>query len=206
MNKKELSFLLSKLSTFDESKIKLEQYQTEAEIAASILWMAYMNGDIVKKKIADFGCGNGIFGIGALILGAKKTCFADLDKEAIELAKENLALIEEILNNKFDAEFFNLDLKDFEKRVDVVIQNPPFGVKKEHADKEFLEKAMEKSNVIYSIHKIESLNFIEKLAKDNDFSQKLIWEFDFPLKKIKSYHKKKVYNVEVGLWRLENER
>lgn len=206
MNKKELSFLLSKLKTFNDSKIKLEQYQTECEIAASILWMAYMNGDIVKKILADFGCGTGIFGIGALILGAKKVFFVDVDKEAIEIAKENVILMEEVVKKEFNFEFLNQDVKIFKHKVDVIVENPPFGVKKEHADKEFLEKAMEIGNKIYSIHKIESKNFIDKLAKDNDFSQELIWEFEFPLKKIKSYHKKKVYNVEVGLWRLENER
>ena len=75
MDKKELSILLSKLIEQENLKIDLEQYQTESELAGEILWKAFLNNDIKNKIIADFGCGNGIFGIGALLLGAKKVYF-----------------------------------------------------------------------------------------------------------------------------------
>ena len=74
-SKKELAILLSKLKTFDTPKTHLEQYSTDSEIAADILWFAYQNKDIEGKKIADFGCGTGILGIGALNLGANKILF-----------------------------------------------------------------------------------------------------------------------------------
>lgn len=203
MNKKQLAILLSKLKTFEKQDISLEQYPTECEIASQALWFAYMQSDIKNKTIADLGCGNGIFGIGSLILGAKKVIFLDVDKKILDIAKQNLKFIEKQLNKKFNADFINKNIRDFNKKVDVIIQNPPFGVKNTHADKLFLLVAMENSNKIYTFHKIESENFIEQLAKENGFKTKKITTFNFPLKKSFFFHTKKVHYVKVGYWKIE---
>jgi len=203
MNKKQLAILLSQLKTFKTQDINLEQYPTECEIAAESLWFAFMQYDIKNKIIADLGCGNGIFGIGALILGAKKVIFLDIDKKILDIARENLKFIEKKLNKKFDAIFINKHVKDFHKKVDVIIQNPPFGVKNIHADKLFLLISMENSNKIYSFHKIESQNFIEQLSQENGFKAKRIMTFNFPLKKTLFFHTKRVYHVKVGFWKIE---
>src|SRR3990167_9027366 len=116
MNRKELASLLSKLKSFNESKLELEQYQTECNIASSILWQAYMSKEIEDKKVADLGCGNGIFGIGALILNAKEVIFLDKDEDAIKLAKSNLEFISKELNQKFKAKFINKDILDFKDK------------------------------------------------------------------------------------------
>ena len=73
-SKSSLAVLLSKLKGFETEKVseKLEQYQTDPEIAAEILWFAGFNNDISRKVIVDLGCGTGILGIGALVMGAKK--------------------------------------------------------------------------------------------------------------------------------------
>ena len=196
-SKKQLEVSLSKLNQVNYPKVGLEQYPTPSNIAAEVLWSAYMNNDIKNKIIADFGCGTGVLGIGALLLGAKKVYFVDVDKKILEICKSN----SKDLGKK--AVFFNKDVKDFDKKVDVVIQNPPFGVKKEHADKLFLEKSMDISNKIYSFHKIESKNFISKLAADKNFKVENILEFEFKLKKSMKFHKRKFYKVKVGFWVLE---
>ena len=198
MNKKTLAVLLSKLNVITNPKPDLEQYQTDAEIASIILWQAYMNGDVEDKLIADLGCGNGIFGIGALLLGAKKVYFVDKDKESMTLLKENLSYIE-----GGEYEIFNLDITQFNHKVDIIIENPPFGVQKIHSDKIFLEKSFEISNKIYSLHKIESKEFIHELAKTHGFSVLGIIDLDFVLKKTMHYHKKANYNVKVGCWIIE---
>jgi len=198
MNKKQLEIELSKLKKIDKPRVDIEQYSTNVDIAAEILWFAFMHGDIEDKIIADFGCGNGLLGIGALMLGAKKVYFVDIDKNVLKLAKENC---------KFkNVEFFNLDIKDFNKKIDLVIENPPFGVKKRKADKPFLEKAMELAKKIYSFHKIESKNFIDKLSEENRFIVKDIFLFDFNLRKTMEFHKKKEHKVRVGCWILEKRK
>lgn len=202
MKKKELAILLSKLKTFEKPKIKLEQYQTEAEMAADALWAAYMNGDIEGKVIADLGCGTGTFGFGALLLGAKKVYMIELDEETLSIAKKNKKILEQTLKKKLNAELTKKDARNFNKKVDTVIQNPPFGVQKSHTDKLFLLKAMEISPKIYSFHKIESQNFIKRFTQEHGFESELIKEYNLPIKRTYFFHAKKIYKVRVGLWKI----
>ena len=191
MNKKQLAIKLSKLKGFENPKLKLEQYFLDSEVAADMVWTAYLNGDIENKVIADLGAGTGILGYGAFLLGAKKVYLIEKDKEVIKIAKENI---------KDKLTFVNKDIKDFNVKVDTIIQNPPFGTKDEHADKLFLEKAMKFSNTIYSLHKITSKKFIRKLVREN-FKFK-IYEVNVPLKKTYGFHKKRIYYVKCGIWML----
>ena len=67
MNKKELALRLSKLKRLDKYNLELEQYQTESELAADLLWNINLQDSIRGKIVADLGCGNGIFGFGCLL-------------------------------------------------------------------------------------------------------------------------------------------
>lgn len=202
LDKKKLSLILSKLKTFDKPQVEYEQYQTPSELAATALWKAYMDGNIAKKAIVDLGCGTGIFGIGCLVLGAKKVTFVDVDERALKIAKENKAFVESMLKSKLNASFLKKEIKEYSGKADVAVQNPPFGVKKPHIDKLFLEVAMRTAPIIYSFHKIESKNFIEKFADDNGYCIESITSIRFPLKAIFRFHKEKNYFVETGLWKL----
>ncbi len=198
-SKKQLAVALSRLQSFEKPSPFLEQYPTDSEIAAEILWFAYQNRDIEKKKLSDFGCGTGILGIGALMLGAGFVYFADVDDRPLKRLKENLSLME--LHNNYEIEC--RDIRTFSGEVDVVLQNPPFGVKNEHADRLFLEKAFSCAKVVYSFHKIESAKFIDALAKDNSFKATHFFKFDFPLKKTMAFHEKRMEKISVGCWRME---
>ena len=195
LNKKKLAIELSKLIYLENKKIKLEQYVLDSEIAAEIIFIMNYNNDINDKTIADLGCGNGILGKGCLLLNAGKVYFVDLDKEAINVAQKNV-------KNR-NAIFLNEDVKDFNKRADVVVMNPPFGTKVKHVDREFLLKAMEISNKIYSLHKLTSVKFINGLAEDNGFRIVDIVKFNLLLRKSYKFHKKKVKSVDIGLWILD---
>ena len=89
LSKSGLAIVLSKLEGFKEPKVRVEQYIMDSEIGAFVLWNAALLGDIKQKVSVDLGCGTGILGIGALILGAKMVYFVDSDQEALETAKEN---------------------------------------------------------------------------------------------------------------------
>tara|TARA_Y100000310_G_C20675519_1_gene812817 strand:- start:1589 stop:2173 length:585 start_codon:yes stop_codon:yes gene_type:complete len=193
MDKKNLAIELSKLKGFTSVDASLEQYQTDSEIAGVVLWKAFMNGDVDGKVIADLGCGNGILGFGAYELGAKKVYFLDVDGKALEVAKENNG----------EGEFILGDVSEFDKKVDTVFMNPPFGVQNRKADKVFLEVAMKHSKKIYSFHKIESKGFLDAITKDFGWSVKEIMRFDFLLKKTMEFHSKSKYFVDVGCWILE---
>lgn len=197
INKGNLAIILSKLKTFEKPEITKEQYQTESEIAAEVLWFAFMNKDLKGKVIADLGCGNGILGIGALMFGAKKAFFVDSDNNALVIAKENTKNM-----RMQNAVFLRQDITEFNEKVDVVLQNPPFGVQVPHADRPFLEKAMQVADTIYSFHKLESKDFIKTFTADNGFKVKTILKFRFPLKKTQFFHKKKTHIIDVGCWKI----
>ena len=192
-SKKELEVTLSRLGKVKKQDAKLEQYETPSDIAAEVLWSAFMNGDIKNKIIADLGCGNGVIGIGCLLLGAKKVFFLDSDSESILVTKKNLSDLE--LENHI---LLHQDIGSFNEKIDTVIQNPPFGVQNEHADRNFLIKAMEHSRKIYSFHKSESESFIKSLATEYNFKIANIMKFRFPLKKTQEFHTKKAHGVDVS--------
>ena len=200
-NKKELAVLLSRLKPFAKSNASLEQYTTDSEIAAAFLWDMHLAGDLAGKRVADFGCGTGILGIGALLLGAKEVLFVDVDDKAISLAKENLHAMEKTLGKHFSTSFFCTSVLFFAEHVDMVIQNPPFGVQEEHADRLFVETALKLAPFVYSFHKIESKQFLTSMGKKHGFSVSLLQQFQFPLRQTQSFHTKKVHYVSVGLWR-----
>ena len=204
-SKASLAIQLSKLNVFTKAKPKLEQYPTDSEIAATVLWDAYMQGDIQDKIIADLGSGTGILGIGALLLGARFAYFVDSDRDALDVLRLNLASLEIPVRRH---KVVNKDIKDINEeyqikiKADTVIQNPPFGTKEKHIDKLFLERAFSIAPVVYSLHKITSKQFISALSADHGYSEKLIHEFEFPLKATMKHHKKKVEKIRVGCWRL----
>jgi putative methylase len=202
MNKTRLKVQLSKLKEFSQPKLMLEQYPTPGDISAAILWNAFMLGDIEDKVILDAGCGTGRFGIGSLILGAKFVYFIDIDKEALNILKENLKLFK-FKNYKIINKDISKIKKSELKKIDTVIQNPPFGTKKAHADKLFLETAFKFSDTIYTMHKIESKEFINAIAKDNSFHVTHYWDYFFELKQTQMFHKRKIYRIDVACWRLK---
>jgi putative methylase len=192
-----LAIVLSKLKGFSDPKIRSEQYMTDSEVASTILWDAYMKGDIEGKIIADLGSGTGILGIGAMILGAKKVYFVESESSAMEIAKSNLDMVE----SESSAEFMLIDVREFDKKVDVIVMNPPFGTKNEHSDKIFLEKAFETGDVIYSLHKSETKEFIERFSDKNNFKITQVMDFSYPLKATMEFHRKKIEKINVSCFR-----
>jgi len=102
------------------------------------------------------------------------------------------------LNTK-NIEIIHDSIENFSKQVHTVIQNPPFGTKKIHADTLFLKKAFSIAKVIYSLHKSSTTNFILSLAEENNFNATIIKEYDFPLKHTMKHHTKPKQNIKVSL-------
>ncbi len=203
--KKRLAVILSQLKGFKDPKSRLEQYEIDSEIASEAVWNAFYQREIEDKVAADIGCGTGILGFAVLLMGAKKVFFVDIDEKAVDAAKENLDFLEKKLgvDLKKKAEFIVSDVDFFDEKVDIVMQNPPFGIQGDkHADKVFLEKAFKITDVVYSFHKAESKKFIDAIAKDNGFKVEEYWEFEWPLKQTMKHHKKKIEYIPVGCWKL----
>ena len=108
---------------FPEAKIIYEQYPTSPHIASQMLYLAESTfEDIEGKNVLDLGCGTGILSLGASFLGASSVVGVDIDKDALEVARDNAeenADVDFILGN-----VTNLGLK--QNSFDVVLMNPPF--------------------------------------------------------------------------------
>ncbi len=185
MEKRDLEILLSKLDKLEKPKVLLEQYQTDPSIAADILILA--SNDIKGMDVADFGTGNGIFAIGAKLLGAKNVYGIDVDQDAINIATKNA--------EKFgvEIEFKRMDVRDFKINVHTVIMNPPFGYQIPFSDSLFIEKAMELSNNIYMLHSKNAREYLIKkvgekfsIAYEKDYKLNLPYTFKFHRKEMKS--------------------
>jgi predicted RNA methylase len=203
ISKKDLAVFLSMLKGFSTANRKLEQYTTDSEIAATALWEAYMQNKIKDKVIADLGCGTGILGIGCLLLGAKQVYFVEIDQFCVAALEKNLDHLKKSYD--FDGTYKVLyrDVGGFFDKVDLVIQNPPFGTKETHADKKFLEKAFEITDTIFTFHKTSTRKFVEAITKDNKFMIKHFWDFAYPLKKTMKHHTKERLIIEVTCFWLE---
>ena len=204
MNKKQLEIILSKLKPIENPKPTLEQYTIPGDLAADILHFAHLNDDIEDKVVFDFGCGTGRLAIGALLLGAKEVVGVDSDHKVLETAEENLhSIISGKLAVKGSIKFIQSDISDFSGKCDTVIQNPPFGVQKEHADRIFLEKALECGKRIYSLHKNgydKTREFITKLVESKGGEVEKVFPYKFPIPHLFKFHDKPVKEISVDLY------
>ena len=201
VSKSGLAIVLSGLRGFQDPKISKEQYLMDSEIGATILWNAYNLGDIKGKVIADFGCGTGLLGIGALLLGCKCVFFVDSDKNALKIAINNISKMKSEGYKTGKAEIIHKEIKEVMIKADVVIQNPPFGTKKKHMDMVFLEKALETSPVVYSFHKSESKAYLERFSAKKNAEITHIWGFKFPLKAVFEFHRRQIHRIDVSCFR-----
>ncbi|MFH1590982.1 MAG: METTL5 family protein [archaeon] len=199
-----LAIELSKLQGFSSPSVKSEQYATDSEIAADVLWHAFELGDIDGKRILDLGCGPGSLGIGASFLGASSVVMVDIDSSAISDATSNLAQADP--DKKLPITVKEADVTTLESEVDTVIQNPPFGTKQRHADKAFLKTAIRCAPVIYSIHKATTRGFLDAFATSNGYQITHAWQYSLPLKNTQSWHKKKVFYAEIICVRMIKEK
>ena len=80
--------------------------------ATTFLCLQWLAGiDLKDKIVIDYGCGSGILGVGALLLGAKKVYATDIDPQAVLATQQNAELngvadrLYVGLPEEFDAEY-----------------------------------------------------------------------------------------------------
>ncbi len=80
--------------------------------------------DLTGKKVLDAGCGSGILSIAALKAGASFVYSFDINDQAVETTKENLARLD-LTANIFEVQQRN-SLPDLPNLFDYIFFNPPF--------------------------------------------------------------------------------
>lgn len=204
LKKRKLQVILQKLKEAKKLKPKLEQYFIPGNLAAEILNIAYLSKDVKDKVVLDLGCGTGRLTIGAALLGAKKVIGIDIDEEMLRIARENVKIAEELSGKKIrkKIKFIRMNVSEWNEKVDTVIQNPPFGIQNPHADRVFLEKAIESAKKVYSLHRSfeKSRDFLKKLIKTKGGKVEKILKFKFRIPYMFRFHRKPAVEYDVDLY------
>lgn len=191
MNRTQLKILLSKVEGFEKPKVKLEQYLTPIELAADIVYTAYMQGDIQGQKIVDLGAGTGLLSIGASKLGGRVYA-VETDENAVEILQKNIEKF------KQDITIINKDISDFDEKCDTVLMNPPFSV---HSDSliEFWDKATDIADNVYGLCPSNSTNKVIDLVEKKDLNVRTFQRYNVELPNTYGFHTEERREVEVDL-------
>ena len=210
--KKQLEIALSKMKVPEKPNVNLEQYAIPSDLAADILNMAFVAGDVEGKVVFDLGCGSGRLAIGAALMGAGRVVGVDVDDASIGLAKENAkaAGVADI------TDFVQADVGDFSDDCDTVLQNPPFGMRStKGADRAFLLKALQcvrRGGRVYSLHRggyegehgnERTREFLTNFVEQNGGHVLAVKEFKFDVPYMFKFHRKPKVSYNVDLFVVE---
>ena len=190
--------ILQKSPDFKNPKPELEQYSTPIDITLEIIKHANSLGHL-SGKVVDLGCGTGRLAIGAAILGADVTGY-EIDEDALKQAKSYSK------KHNLSIKWNNKAIENIEEKYDTVLMNPPFGSQRPGADRIFLEKALEISDNIWSIHMAETKKFVEEFVELNSGKIVSAYEFNFPLKRTMPFHTKNISNQKAILYHIASLR
>ena len=201
MKLKKIISELESLETFSSPKDYLEQYQTPPSVAGEMIHYISNNYNLNNYSIADLGCGTGILGISAALCGCKNVFLFDIDEEALDIAKNNI----EKLELEDNIQIIQMDVNQLRncnklnKYFDLVITNPPFGIRSENgADIEFLKTASYIcNNTIFSLHKFSTINFLKKFYNKKGINDIKSFKIEYNLPKTYKFQKKKEKNIDV---------
>ncbi|MGB9622590.1 MAG: METTL5 family protein [Candidatus Methanomethylicaceae archaeon] len=200
-SKTELERSLEEVAAFKRPKLIFEQYRLPSPVAAEILWYVHLrHKDIEGKVVADLGCGTGMLAIGAALLGAEYVVGLDIDREAISDAKNAAARLG--VNER--ADFVVGDVRYPCLRADVVIQNPPFGVRRREADRAFIIAGLSIAPKVYSLHRggDNVRRFIFKFVRDVGGKVDEVLPLKIKLPPTYHFHRKRFYLFEADLYRV----
>ena len=210
---KHLESALSSVQVFEKPKVSLEQYPTTPYLAASMIHLAYQNEDIEGLCIGDFGVGTGMLSIASCLMGSYQVQGVDVDTDALHIAQININAynfndhIDLLQSDIQDVSFMKMDINNISSssyQFDTIVMNPPFGTKNTGIDTCFVIKAMECSNVVYSLHKTSTRSHFVKLATENSWDFQVAAEMKFNIPKTFKFHKEKSKDIMVDLYRLSH--
>ncbi len=203
-SKRALEGQLAVVAGFENPRAALEQYPTPPTLAAHVIHLADLQGDIADKTIVDLGAGTGMFALGAALRGPRRVIGIELDGEPLRTAQANrkrVGTTTEIHWLQGDATRPPLNLDE----PTTVVMNPPFGAQngQEGADRGFLETAAAISDVSYSVHNTGSKEFIEAFAADNAGEVTHAFAADFELERQFDHHEKDKTEIDTEVYRIE---
>ena len=195
---------LAVVAGFEDPRAPLEQYHTPPDLAAHIVHVADLQGDVEDRTLVDLGCGTGMLALGAALRGPDRVVGVDVDPAPLATAREN----ERRVAARTDVSWVRADATRAPLCPDdpvTVLMNPPFGAQSgnEGADRGFLETAVEIADVSYSVHNAGSEAFVESFAADNagEVTHAFAAEFDLPRQF--DHHEDETRSIDTEVFRIE---
>ncbi|KAM0678868.1 Methyltransferase-like protein 5 [Binucleata daphniae] len=196
MKLKQLKSLLTSVKNFENPIIELEQYITPYDIAATMIYNAhFMYNDIENKNILDLCSGTGMLSVASSFFDPKSITCVEYDKNSINICKENF---ESFNVNNYTILELDIESMNLESHYDTTIMNPPFGTRNKGIDIKALSIALLHSDVVYSLHKRSTREYLISKFKNAE----VIAEVQYELQNSYKFHKKQMKTIEVDLLRL----
>jgi putative methylase len=197
MRLNELERILEKVAGFPSPSARLEQYPTPAPLAARLLYHAALKGDIRGQRVGDLGCGTGILAIGAALMGARDVIGVDADETILSTARENAA------HAGVEATFIFGRIGDAAVLSSIgpcntVVMNPPFGAQRLHADRPFIDAALEIAPRVYGIFNAGSRGFVESYLAGRGCVEEVISGL-LPIRRTFSFHTRELREIAVEI-------
>jgi putative methylase len=195
---------LALVAGFENPRVALEQYPTPPDLAAHVVHVADLNGDIEGRTVLDLGTGTGMLALGAALRGPDRVVGVELDRGALVTARENRRRVGTRTEIHWvQADATRLPLRFGDDAVTVVM-NPPFGAQRghEHADRAFLQTAAEVADVSYSVHNRGSREFVEAFAADNGGEVTHAFEATFTLDRQFDFHEDDSREITTEVYRI----
>lgn len=196
---------LGVIAGFEDPDVGLEQYPTSPELAANIIHVADLNGDLDGRTVIDLGAGTGMLTIAAALRGPDRVIGIEVDRAALRIGQDN----ERRVGTHVNIEWLNADAASpgvapqFDSTT--VVMNPPFGAQadNEGADRRFLATARKLGGVSYSVHNAESRSFLEAYATDNGGTVTHAFEAELPIDRQFQFHKEARRELPVEVFRIK---
>lgn len=202
VSKRALELSLSELEGLSAPSAELEQYPTPPRVAATMVHLADLNGDL-DNVVVDLGAGTGIIALGAALREPPRVVGIELDRDAILTAEAN----EREVAPPLAIDWIQADATGLPVCIEgaTVLMNPPFGAQytNRHADKEFLTAAASIAAVSYSLHNVGSRAFIESFVQDHAGAITHAFETEFTLDRQFDFHKLDTWEGRVELYRID---
>jgi len=200
--KRALEQRLADVEGFRDPSAALEQYPTPADIAAHVLHLADLHGDLAGRTVADLGAGTGMLALGAATRNPERVVAVERDPAALAVARENETRVDpDVAVDWVLGDATRPPLA----AVDTLVMNPPFGAQRgqRHADRAFLDAAADVAAVSYSIHNAGSKEFVESFAADRGAELTHAFAADFDVDRQFEFHTSETETLDVEAFRVE---
>lgn len=201
-SRRALARQLGQLEDFEEPRVDLEQYATPAELAAQLIHLADLRGDL-DRPVVDLGCGTGVLAIGAALRGAPRSVGVERDPAALATARTN----ERGVDTPVAVDWLLADATrpPLALAAATVLMNPPFGAQRtnRHADRGFLGAAAGLATVSYSVHNAGSRDFIEAFVDDRGGTVTEAFSTVLELDRRFAFHTRGRERLDVEVYRID---